>query len=468
VQAGKEAMVDDCLFSNVRFDPENYYFLYIGELKSIGLSRYLKKVFDSSLNRPVKCIGVVPDLQTQYWHDTLIVPGFSRSVECLPHSPVSFRRKTSEFLQDVSHNASLLRLISTILTHQEQLYILMFESDPAMTLDRIEGVHLLGPDKELAKQLNNKATQFQLMDGKIPMVEFKICDTLPEVLSCADALRPRWNDGIFVSRVYSAAGAGSVITRKNDEITSFFSNDPGPFLLTRFLPHSHDPTVLGVVASKDEVYIAGVADQCIEGGNRFVGSTWPSSLAPELLEQLVDVTRRVGQEIGGLGYRGIFGCDFVVTEDNIPLFIEINARKQGTTLEFCHALTHILPPGSASLLELEYAAVLHGTFPANTVEPDVVVDAPLHWGTYNVKLSEQCRTTGFIPHDLYEEQLFSSVASRAITKSYCILDHVGQGLKVEQGTFLARIVAAGQSAEEVQQGLAQGQKMIAVTMEHME
>ncbi|RUM36960.1 MAG: hypothetical protein DSY50_01315 [Desulfobulbus sp.] len=460
-------MQDECFFSNFSYDPQMYYFLYVGEMKSYGLNAFVENNLSIELNRQVRCLAVVPDIQAQYYLPDLIVPACpgDDNPPRQSRNPVSFRRKISEFLQEVSNSAFIRGVIDTILENQDQLYLSLFESDPAMTLDLRKNVHLLGPDKALAKKLNNKAVQFQLLDGLIPMVEYSICSDLPELLQVTGGLRSSWREGIFVSRVYSAAGVGSIITKTQDEISAFFADDEGPFLLTRFMPHKHDPTVLGVVANEKDVYIAGVADQCIEGGNRFVGSTWPSTLGPDLLHQLSITTRRIGQEIGKLGYRGIFGCDFIVTPDNQVLFIEVNARKQGTTLEFCYTLEQMLPKGSPNLPELECHAVLHNSFPGNTVEPPIVPDPPLCWGTYNYKLRKQRKTNGYIPQALRERQSFARVARTELHKDYLVLGHVGSGLTVEPGTFLARVVATGKTGPDVQEGLNLGRKMIALTLE---
>ena len=63
-----------------------------------------------------------------------------------------------------------------------------------------------------------------------------------------------------------------------DDIKNKFSAPDEPYLISRFIPHTYDPTVLAVVADEDDVYIAGVADQRIEKGTRFTGSFFPSVL----------------------------------------------------------------------------------------------------------------------------------------------------------------------------------------------
>ncbi len=126
-------MDNHCLFTNFTFDPDVYYFCYSGELKSLGINQFLVETLSTQLHCEVQCIAIVPGLQVQYSYPNLIVPAFSRRQESLPHSAVSFRRQTPDFLNDVSQNRYIRSVIDTLLTHQDQLM------EATRTVDRIIG-----------------------------------------------------------------------------------------------------------------------------------------------------------------------------------------------------------------------------------------------------------------------------------------------------------------------------------------
>ncbi|MFP7755769.1 ATP-grasp domain-containing protein [Thermodesulfobacteriota bacterium B35] len=460
-------MDDELFFTNVTYDPDVYYFLYIGELKCYDLNRFLAEMFSRRTGRRCEWISIVPDILNQYTHRNLIVlppPGVPAEPET-GGLPVSLRADSARFMEAVSAHPAVHRLIDRILSGQEHLFIHMYESIPEMTLDDRPRVSLLGPDKELARRLNNKAVQYRMLAGTVPVVDFRICESMADLLTTTEQLRPLWPDGIFVSRLYSAAGTASAITRCQEDILRKFGHLDEQYLISRYIPHLHDPTVLAVVANGDEVYIAGVADQRIEDGNRFVGSTYPSILPRQITARLREYTRRVGRLMGREGYRGIFGCDYLVDADMRVHFVEINARKQGTTLEFCYALEQILPPGSPSLPELEYHAVLEGRFPADTVEPDDT-PPPVCWGTYNYKLRERHVTCGYIPQNIHERESFCRVARGELFKDYVILEHIGSRHLVMPGTFLARAVSVAREPDDVREGLDQARRMIELTIDN--
>ena len=164
-----------------------------------------------------------------------------------------------------------------------------------------------------------------------------------------------------------------------------------------------------------------------------------------------------------MGYRGIFGCDYLIDNDGEVFFLEINARKQGTTLEFCFTLEQTLPEGSPMLPELEYYAVTENRFPPHTMEMKGNI-RNIHWGTYNYKLDTAKLTTGYIPQNSYERETFRKVANGELLKDFVILEHPGTNFHVMPGSFLARVVSVARNREDVDEGLCQGVGFITQTI----
>ena len=450
-------------FSNFSLDDDITYFFYIGEIKNYGLNIFLREALTRITGRPHDFIAIVPDILEQYNYKNIIAinPDLASCRERYSER-VSCRVPAKDFVTAVCREDEIRDLVEKVAKKQSEVFVYMYESLAEMTLDDIKGVSILGPDKELAKNANNKSFQMKSLKDTVPVVEFKTCSGYDDLIRTCRELFPVWSDGIFVTKEYSAAGIHSTVAGCLEDIESKFDKEDVPYLITRFVPHVYDPTVLGVAAGPDDIYIAGVADQRIEGGNRFTGSTFPSVLSEKIQTELNEYTRKVGAWLAGQGYRGIFGCDYIVTETDEIRFLEINARKQGTTLEFTCTLEQNLPPGSPMLPELEYHAVRHGRLPENAVEP-MGNKKGIHWGTYNYKIHEPVVTGGYIPHAVWERESFKKIADNDLVKDYLILEHTGSDLFVTQGSFVARVVALGHDHESVTQGIEQGKKIIELT-----
>ena len=459
---------EDVHYSNFRYDSNCYYFLYIGELKAYGLNHFVREALQKQHpDREVRFAAIIPDICVQYYDRDLVVinpPG--RSDTGTHALPVCCRISIGRFMTAVSASPTIRNLIAQILSHQPELYLSLFESVMEMTLDEIPGVSILGPEKATARHFNSKLVQFAELAGVVPLVEGEICQGRAALLARTASLRNSWRDGIFVSAAYSAAGANSAVTGSQNEVEQRFTVEDGEYLISRYIPHDLDPTVLAVVAGPDEVYIAGVADQHIVDGNRFVGSSFPSQASAEQAAGLREQTIAAGRVLGRAGYRGIFGCDFLIDHAGGIWFLEVNARKQGTTFEFCCTLEQNLPPGSPSLLELEYHAVLHGHFPPGTAEMRDN-SCRLYWETYNHKLTAPAITSGYIPQNTRERESFARVAAGELAMDFAVVEHLGAPLKVLPGTFLARVISVAISRDRVVLGLSQGIDQIRQTYYEM-
>jgi hypothetical protein len=454
----------DCIHTNIVLDPGFRYFMYIGELKTHCLNDFLRGAHARRFGVPlekVRHVSIVQDVLEVNDHENIMV--INTEAEKLRHETdgrrVARRVPMNLFSAQVSQSQDVRRLIQKILSWQDKLPIWMFENKAELSLRDIPGVELFGPDPSLVYQCNDKAWQYDTFYGMVPTVDYKTCCGCDELLLLTERMRDSCTQGVFVTYTYSAGGSHSRVTQTQEEVSTFFNNPYATYLASPYIPHVLDPTVLGIVANHRDVYIAGVADMRIEDRKAFRGSTYPSRLPENIQAELREHTRTVGRKLGTLGFRGIFGCDFVVDDSGDIYFIEVNPRKQGTTMEFVCMLEQLFPPGAPNFMELEHHAVTHGVFPQNTPWPDfgdaVCKRDRLHWGTYNYKLDQRVLTTKRLPQAMPEVELFRRCHRRG-QGGHLILEHVGADTVVKPGTFLARVVAVDATRQGMLERLEQG------------
>ncbi|MDF1536827.1 MAG: ATP-grasp domain-containing protein [bacterium] len=428
------------------------WFLYVGEVKAAGLNRFLTDPISRRYGKPAECVHVVPDVLSLYpeGHFVVINPaavlaGSEAGKRCCVRPP------GSEFAAMVSADPGVREMVDRILGVQDRLLVNVFETSSLLDLGKDRPITVIGPEADLAHTLNNKLLQYRLAgELDIPVPAGGTFDTLAGALGFAGEIFAG-GGRVFISAAYSAGGSNSIIADSGAMIEERFAGQTGGLVVTEFMEHQHDPTVLGIVANEKEVYIASVADQDVEG-TRFTGSTFPTLLPDGMVARLKEYTRTVGRAMGRKGYRGAFGCDFIVTLDQEVLFIEINARKQGTTLETALTMLAALP-GHPTYPELELSAVLDGSFPEGPAEMSST-NAPLAWATYNYKADREVIVSGCLTPAMDEEALFEQ--ARTGTGGYVILDHVGPDTHASKGVFIARIVAAGPNRETVRESLEKG------------
>ncbi|MFW5932252.1 MAG: ATP-grasp domain-containing protein [Desulfohalobiaceae bacterium] len=460
---------EDILYCRLQLEPDTEYFLYIGELKSDCLNQFLREALGRKFGRKFDVISIIPDVLSSYpVQNILVLNPESRKLSAAAGHHVNVRPSPRAFASQVSSSSRVQALVQDLLHRQDRLFVHVYEAVPELTLSTLPGVKLLGPDPEIAELWNNKLHQLQtLQQTPVPVIDFRICASKQELLRTAKQLWQHWPQGMFISQPYSAAGMNSFLAFCQKELKQRALPEDCSYLISKYVPHEHDPTVLGVVANQDEVYIALVADQDIQEGNKFKGSSFPSSLPQSMQEELKEQSRQIGSFLGQSGYRGIFGCDFLVDHQDQIHFVEVNARKQGTTMEMCCTLENLLPQEAPNLLELELHAVLNGELPQGTRE---LKDLPRHlsWRTYNYKIESRARVKEGIQQEQQERELFRQVASGQLEQGLLVLEHLGQGLQAEPGTFLARLAAVCNRKELLQQAIARGKQDIQNSIQNLE
>ncbi len=453
-------------FDNVELRKDVYYFLYVGEIKGYCLNEFLKETLEKRKKRPVDFISIVPDVWENYTQRNLVVINpLAENLMGQLGSIVHVRIPGRHFAGIVSSHAYVRRLVESLMSRQNELYIHVFQTFPELTIADGPNVMLLGPAPRLSDFWNSKLNMYRKLHGVIPLPPFYVCQSKEDLLKKTRSLWKEWKDGIFVSLEYSAAGAFSFLARSEEELLEKLGSWKPPYLITRFIPHEYDPTVLGVVANEREVFIGCVADQCMEQMNKFRGSTFPSVLPEDVQETLREITRRVGKEMARTGYRGIFGCDYVIDDRGRIYFVEVNARKQGTTMEMCCTLENSLPNGCPNLMEIEFHAITRKQLPSGCKE---LADNPagIFWGTYNFKLEKDAKTIDVASGFGRERDIFEQVADDSGPESrFMIVEHVGKNIMVKAGSFVGRVISVGKSRESMLESLDKGKSILKKTIE---
>ncbi len=456
--------MSEIYFSNYRLKKDTHYFLYIGSIRNYGLNLYLKEALSKIYHRPFDFISIVQDVFARYpYPNMMVVNPLVKDFSRRHGKNGSCRLITKDFMSCVSTDPDVLQLVEQLLKRQKKLYLYMYQSVPEMTLNQCPGVVIIGPDSKISETVNSKIFQYESLEEHFPIPDYRVCVGLEALIKTTDPLWEKWTDGIFVSEEYSAGGLKSIVAHGADDILKRFGDKQQNYLISRFIPHKDDPTVLGIVANEKDIYIAGVADQFIEHGTRFVGSVFPSNHQKMVMTRLEQYTRRAGQWLAREGFRGMFGCDYLVDSMGHIYFLEVNARKQGTATEFCCTLENTLPKDSAMLPELEYYAVFQEKFPEHAVEPHNH-SKTIHWGTHNYKTPGIIHTGATIFEHRSERDAFRRLAGNRMEQEILILDHIGPNFVVAEKSFLARIIALGKDRAGVLKGLDQGKKDVESTI----
>jgi len=142
----------------------------------------------------------------------------------------------------------------------------------------------------------------------------------------------------IVSSQTSNGGDGVFKINNYDDFKSAVSKIKNPIIkIEKFIENSISVNQSGIVFF-DKIIKYQPSFQIIEEHNgemRFRGSNFDFGINDMLKKEMTKLTHHIGLELKKLGYCGIFGCDYIIKNDNV-YFIEINPRFQGSTFLLSH------------------------------------------------------------------------------------------------------------------------------------
>lgn len=140
-----------------------------------------------------------------------------------------------------------------------------------------------------------------------------------------------------------------------------------------------------------------------------------------------------------------------------PLLRDFLSRKFETRFDFIsmrqHDVSRFGVPGQPL-----YSAT-EGRFPENAVELSDNLDS-LCWRTYNYKTDREVLVRTFIPQACDERDLFRQVAGSGLEHGMIVMEHLGQGLTAEPGTFVGRIAAVSRRREWLESDIRAGKELL--------
>ncbi|MFE4517097.1 ATP-grasp domain-containing protein [Kitasatospora sp. NPDC056783] len=173
-------------------------------------------------------------------------------------------------------------------------------------------------------------------------------------------LRRRFGGRYVVQAPLGSGGKGTHLVSGEDGLPPIRRAGGGPWLVSGYV---EGPAVnLHVLVSADgtvRLLRPSVQLTRVEGVGAPFGAysgcdfAAPALLAPLPLARADSMARRVGEALAALGYRGLFGADFVLDGDR-PVLLELNCRMQGSTwlLGEVESAEGALPSALRHMLEL--------------------------------------------------------------------------------------------------------------------
>ena len=246
-------------------------------------------------------------------------------------------------------------LTKKLLKKQGKLFILSFTS---VWLDiKNPNIILLGPKPKVAERFDDKVEHIKTFKKlKLPVNKVEIYQNFE------DLKKKRKNYPFFLSATFSSGGFESKIIYTSEDLEIFYLNlrpinKKGSFIAASLIKDIVlAPNTNAMVIGKDDTKMICVSDQIMRD-NRYMGNIYPSKAKAKHLKIMRDATVRIGNYLSRFGFRGIFGCDFLITKQGKCFVTDLNPRRQGGY--FCN----VFMSKKISIIDLEMKLVFGERIP---------------------------------------------------------------------------------------------------------
>jgi predicted ATP-grasp superfamily ATP-dependent carboligase len=250
--------------------------------------------------------------------------------------------------KEISESKTIKLLVDRLLKKQGRLFILDFTS--SFLNFRNSKIVILGPDPKIVTKLDNKIEHIKIFKKlNVPRNKVKIYKSLDKI---EKAPLP-----FYISAAYTSGGYESGPINNKKDMNKFKErlrkiNKANPFIVARLIKDiSTSPNTNAIVYGAGKTEVICVTDQILRG-NRYLGNIYPSKASPKNKNKMIKVTKKIGNYLSRLGFRGVFGLDFIIDSKGNLYTVDLNPRRQGGYM------CNLLMSKKIDITELELKVVL--------------------------------------------------------------------------------------------------------------
>ncbi len=322
-------LMESKLSPEIITDDINYFFTMLSD-RFEPLNARWQQALQRRFGVPFKPIHVLPFKHNSYFEEENYLV-FNAQLEELQakegRQDIINLIYPEDLNRQFSESALVAGLIEKLLAKQDKVYVVGFTT---VWLDMTNpDVVVLGPDTKLAGRLDNKVEHLRVFrELDLEINQASVYETFSE-------LRDQQTEyPCFVSASYSSGGIESAIVQSLEELDRYYDglrgvNQRQPFIVSRFLDNIvQTPNTSAIITGPNQTTITCISDQLLRG-HRYMGNIYPSQASTDVVAKISDMTIKVGNYLSTQGFRGMFGIDFLVTDDNKCYPVDLNPRHQG-------------------------------------------------------------------------------------------------------------------------------------------
>ncbi len=341
----EEVFIDDC----------EYFFNFLTD-RFEPLGDLWIKALEKKFNKKFKPIWILSAKQNEFFkkENYIVINKKLKEIKKkLNKNNLIYLQDYEDLNKEFSQSSFVSKLIDKFVKKQGRVFILGFTSS-FLNLQNSKAI-ILGPKPDVATKYDSKIEQIKLFEElKVPRNNTRIHNSIKEV-------RAKEQFPYFISAAYTSGGNESGVILDKKDLDLFYSklrliNKMSPFFVANLITDIFlSPNVNALVLGKNSTEVLFITDQILRD-NAYLGNIYPSKASKETKEKIIETTKVIGNHLSNLGFRGLFGLDFLIDSNNKLSTIDLNPRRQGGYL--CNVLA-----SKSDIIDLELRLALGEIMP---------------------------------------------------------------------------------------------------------
>ncbi|MFQ5531969.1 MAG: ATP-grasp domain-containing protein [Candidatus Nanoarchaeia archaeon] len=329
-------VVEKELNKDIFLDEYEYFFTFLSDRFEF-LTELWQKQLEKRFDKKFKPIWVLSAKQNNFFSKEnylIINKNLKGIMDRLAKNNIVYLLDSEDLNKEFSESRKVKEIINKLVEKQNRVFIVGFTSS-CLHIENPK-VKILGPDPSIATKFDNKIEHIKLFEKLgLPRNKTRIYETIKEI-------KENEKCPFFISAAYTSGGHESKIVRTKEDLDIFYSslreiNKSNEFLVADFIENvSLSPNVSAFVVDKDDVRIVCITDQILRNCYQYLGNIYPSKASKESEQKIIETTKIIGNYLANLGFRGLFGLDFIIDEKENLYTVDLNPRRQGGYL--CNVL----------------------------------------------------------------------------------------------------------------------------------
>lgn len=307
-------------------DEYEYFFSFLTDRFEYATELWTKEL-EKKFNKKFKPIYILSAKQNEFFKKEnfiIINKKLQEIKQSIKKDNIIYLEDYEDTNKEFSESEFIKNLIDKLVKKQDRVFILGFTS---ACLELINpNTIILGPNPTIVSKLDNKITHTKLFHWlKVPKNNTRIYSTIEEI-------KQKENYPFYISAAYTSGGHESGTIYKEEDLDIFFAkirqlNKKEGFIVADLIQDIKlSPNITAIICEKNDTRIISITDQILRG-NQYLGNIYPSNANER--ETITKATKTIGDYLSSLGFRGLFGLDFIITSNGKIFTVDLNPRRQG-------------------------------------------------------------------------------------------------------------------------------------------